>query len=197
MRVLIGCEFSGVVRRAFRDLGHDAWSCDILPAEDGSPHHHQGDLFEFLETSAPFSLAIFHPPCTHIAVSGAAWFKQKIADGRQQQGIDFFMKCTQTWIPRVCIENPVCIMSRLYRKPDQIVQPYQFGDPVTKTTCLWLKGLPKLTHTNVVEGSKYVTYPSGKRSPEWHANTGGGCGHKRSIFFPGIAEAMAEQWGSL
>lgn len=223
MRVLVGCECSGVVREAFRALGHDAWSCDIEPADDASPYHLQCDLFDII--GQDWDLGIFHPPCTHIAVSGAAWFKQKIADGRQQQGIDFFMRVVREseHIPRVAIENPVCIMSRLWRKPDQIIQPWQFGHRESKATCLWLRGLPKLTPTKIMEPAwlkdaegNDVRYGKNKsrvclahRNPEkwakarWDNQTASGqnrlppSGDRakiRSRTYEGIASAMAAQW---
>ncbi len=195
MRVLVACEYSGIVRRAFHEKGHDVMSCDLLPADDGSPYHYQGDVLDFWNQIGKIDLIIAHPPCTHLAVSGAAWFKQKQADGRQQEAVEFFMKMINAPAEKVCVENPVCIMSRLYRKPDQIINPWQFGQSVNKKTCLWLKNLPPLVPTNIVAQEEYVTYASGKRSPMWHAKTGGGCGHKRSLFFEGIAKAMADQWG--
>jgi hypothetical protein len=140
-------------------------------------------------------MMIAFPPCTHLAVSGARYFADKRADGRQQQAIDFFMALVNAPIAKICIENPVGIMSTTYRKPDQIIQPWQFGHKATKSTCLWLKGLPILIPTNVVDKGEFKQYASGRRSSLWHANTGGGCGHKRSITYQGIAEAMADQWG--
>ena len=224
MRVIVLCECSGVVREAFRALGHDAWSCDLQPADDGSPYHFQADALEVAK--GPYDLAICHPPCTDIAVSGAAWFKQKIADGRQQEGIDFFMRFTRLdHIPRVAIENPVCIMSRLWRKPDQIIQPYEYGHRESKATCLWLKGLPKLTPTNVCEpewqrnpdgtiyrdsgGSRYS--PSHYNPEKWAKarrknQTASGQNRLppsadrakiRSRTYEGIAKAMADQWSNL
>ncbi len=146
LRVLVGCESSGVVREAFRKLGHDAWSCDLIPADDGSEFHLQGDVLDFLDRD--WDIGIFHPPCTDLAVSGARWFPAKIADGSQARSIDFFMACMNAPIPRVAVENPIGIMSTKFRKPDQIIQPHQFGDPAFKATCLWLRGLPLLIPTN-------------------------------------------------
>lgn len=218
MRVLVGCECSGVVREAFRALGHDAWSCDIAPADDDSPYHLQCDVFEVM--ARQWDLGIFHPPCTHIAVSGAAWFRQKIADGRQRQGIDFFMRVVREseHMPRVAIENPVCIMSRIWRKPDQIIQPWQFGHRESKATCLWLRGLPKLVPTKIMEplwkkcpdGSDWTT-TAGKRESlaharpkmRWDNQTASGQNRLppsadraklRSRTYEGIASAMAAQW---
>jgi hypothetical protein len=148
-RALIACEFSGIVRSAFAVRDWDAWSCDLLPTERPGQHI-QGDVLEILDDG--WDLMIAHPPCQHLAVSGARWFAVKQADGRQQQGIDFFMALANASIPHKAIENPISIMSRLYRKPDQIIQPWQFGHGETKATCLWLTNLPKLTPTNIVTG---------------------------------------------
>lgn len=204
MRVLVACEFSGVVRDAFRKRGHDAWSCDLLPCEADPQWHIHGDAIKVM-ADHDWDLMIAHPPCTHLAVSGAAWFEEKRKDGRQQQGIDLFMAFVKTNIPRWCIENPVGIMSNLYRKPDQIIHPYYFGDEFQKTTCLWLRGLHPLSHsaeddlfyqkTHVGKG-EMVTYASGKTMPKWYAEAYGD-GHTRSKTFQGIADAMAEQWGAL
>jgi len=198
MKILVACEFSGVVREAFALEGHDAWSCDMLPTE-AEGRHIQGDVLKIINDG--WDLMIAHPPCTHIAVSGARHFKEKIADGRQQEAIDFFMALANCDITKIAIENPVCIMSTRWRKPDQIIQPYEHGHKAKKTTCLWLKNLPKLNPTNIVEpdlvsykkkdGSGYTTFskdymlqgPSKKR------------GKNRSRTYQGIADAMAEQWG--
>ena len=183
MRVLIGCEFSGVVRDAFIALGHDAMSCDILPTDAPGPHY-QGDLFDVID--AQWDLAIFHPPCTHLSVSGARHFAEKRMDGRQAQAISFFMKLAKCDIPMIAIENPVCIMSSLWRKPDQVIQPWQHGHGETKATCLWLKNLPLLKPTNIVEGRSdriHKLPPSADRAKI------------RSMTYPGIAEAMASSWG--
>ncbi len=191
MRVLVACEFSGIVREAFVKRGHDAWSCDLLPTEIPG-NHIQGDVLEILNDG--WDMMVAHPPCTHLAVSGAKWFEQKRKDGRQQEGIDFFMKFTNTNIPKVCIENPVGIMSTIWRKPTQIIHPWQFGDSFEKTTCLWLDGLPNLTPTNIVDKGDFVITKSGRKLPKWYSDASG---HRelRSITFPGIAQAMAEQWG--
>ena len=185
MRVLIACEFSGVVREAFRARGHDAWSCDLLPADDGSEYHFRGDLLGDL-LGRGWDLMIAHPPCTHLAVSGARYFKEKMADGRQQHAIDFFMVLINADIPKIAVENPVCIMSTKYRKPDQYIQPWQFGHGETKKTGLWLKNLPLLKPTNIVEGREARIHkmpPSKDRA------------RLRSITYQGIADAMADQWG--
>jgi len=183
MRVLIACEFSGTVRDAFLKRGYDAWSCDILPTEKDGPHI-QGDVLKILDDG--WDLMIAHPPCTHLAVSGARWFKEKQRDGRQQKGIDFFMSLINAPINKIVIENPVSIMSTQYRKPDQIIQPWQFGHGETKATCLWLKNLPKLVPTDIVEGREPRIHKMAPTVDRWK---------KRSKTFQGIADAMAEQWG--
>ncbi len=205
MRVLVACEYSGRVREAFRALGHDAWSVDLLPADDRSEYHLRRDVREVLQglprqfgysdmiglfgtnDGGPWDLMIAHPPCTHLSVSGARHFEAKRADGRQQDAIDFFLRLAHAPIPRIAIENPVCIMSSVWREPDQIIQPWQFGHGETKATCLWLKGLPPLMPTNVVAG----------REPRVHFMPPGPDRWKeRSRTFEGIAQAMADQWGS-
>jgi hypothetical protein len=189
MRVLVACEYSGAVRDAFAALGHDAMSCDLLPTE-APGNHYQGDIRDVIH--AQWDLMIAFPPCTHLCVFGARHFEQKVLDGRQNQGVSFFMEMTKVDIPKWCIENPVGIMSKLYREPTQIIQPYYFGDEAQKTTCLWLKGLPKLAATNLVDKGEMVTSPSGKTMAKWYSNADA---HTRSKTFPGIAKAMANQWG--
>lgn len=184
MKVLVACEFSGVVRDAFKRRGHDAWSCDILPSETIG-NHIKDDVLNHLNEG--WDMMIAHPPCTHLAVSGARHFAQKIADGRQQQAIDFFMRLVNANIPRICVENPVSIMSRRYRKPDQIVHPWMFGHGETKATCLWLKGLNKLQPSNVVDGRDQRVHRMPPSPNRWR---------ERSRTYRGIAEAMAEQWGN-
>lgn len=193
MKVLIACEYSGAVRSAFRELGHDAWSCDLLPADDGSKFHIQGDVLPIL--NGGWDMMIAFPPCTHLAVSGAKHFAAKRADGRQQQGIDFFMALANAPIPRIAIENPVGVMSSHWRKPDQIIQPYEHGHEATKTTCLWLKNLPPLTPTNIVgKGTRHIT-KGGNSLPTWYNLPPSKDRWKiRSATFQGIAEAMASQW---
>lgn len=187
MKVLVACEESQAVCKAFRVLGHEAYSCDIQPCSGGHPEWHlQVDALELLKMR--WDLIIAHPPCTDLSVSGARWFAQKRADGRQQRSIDFFMRFTNLDCPRVAIENPVCIMSSIWRKPDQIIQPWQFGHGETKATCLWLKGLPLLKPTNIV---------SGREQKVWKMPPGPERAKARSKTFPGIARAMAEQWGGL
>lgn len=213
MKVLIACEESQAVCIEFRKLGIEAFSCDIQECSGGYPEWHiKGDVLEQLDKG--WNMMIAFPPCTHLAVSGAAWFEQKRKDGRQQEGIDFFMKIANAPIDRIAIENPIGIMSKIYRKPDQVIQPYYFGDEFQKTTCLWLKNLPKLFHnsapnlfndpiTHVGKG-EFCTWVDGKtgkikqksifmeRGFKHHER-----GKARSKTFPGIAKAMAEQWGKL
>lgn len=193
MRVLVACEFSGIVRDAFAARGHDAWSCDLLPTERPGLHV-DGDVLDLLKPRM-WDLMIAHPPCTHLASSGARHFTAKRADGRQQQGIDFFMALTRAPIPRICIENPVGIMSTWYRKPDQIIQPWQFGHREMKATCLWLKNLPPLTPTDVV-GPPPTDPEERKRWQKVHRAPPGADRWKlRSRTYQGIASAMAAQWG--
>lgn len=185
MRVLVACEYSGRVREAFRRRGHDAWSCDLLDAEDNSPHHIKGDILRILPVGG-WDLMVAHPPCTHLAVSGARHFAAKQADGRQQEAIDFFLALARAPIPRIAIENPVCIMSSIWRKPDQTIQPWMFGHGETKATCLWLKGLPHLVPTNIVSGRHPRVHLMPPSEDRWK---------ERSRTYEGIAEAMGEQWG--
>jgi site-specific DNA-cytosine methylase len=197
LKVLLACEESQAVTKEFRRLGHEAYSCDILPTSGDYPEWHlQQDVEPLLKDT--WDLIIAFPPCTHLAVSGAAWFEQKKIDGRQQQGIDFFMLFTDLACEKVAIENPVGIMSSNYRKPDQIIQPYQFGDPYSKKTCLWLKGLPKLVSNNEVEPEPRKVFKSGNSMPAWYADAWSKAPAERSRIrsrtFPGIARAMAEQW---
>jgi len=197
MKILVACEESQSVTKEFRLLGHEAWSCDILPTSGNNPEWHlQQDVIPML--NEVWDMIIAFPPCTHLAVSGAAWFEEKRKDGRQQEGIDFFMQFTTLTCPRVVIENPVGIMSKLYRKPDQYIQPYQFGDPFSKKTCLWLKGVHNLIPTDLVSRGDFTLYASGKSMPTWYANaykfTSSERSKARSKTFPGIARAMAEQW---
>ena len=205
MRILIACEFSGTVREAFAKLGHDVWSCDIEPT-DIPGQHYQGDVMDII--GGGWDMLIAFPPCTHLAVSGAKHFEQKRKDGRQQQGIDFFMQMVNAPIDKISIENPVGIMSSIHQKPSQIIQPWQFGHEAQKTTCLWLKGLPKLHPTNIVNKGHFYISPSGKKMPTWLSDPVGADGKKlaygsveikkiRNKTFQGIADAMAEQWGSL
>ena len=207
MKVLVACEFSGVVRDAFRARGHAAWSCDLLPTEKPGPHLQQ-DVLDILDCG--WDLVIAHPPCTHLASSGARWFKQKREDGRMQQAFEFFMSFVGISAPFVAIENPVGVVSKLYRKPDQIIQPYWFGDSVQKATCLWLKGLPILTPTKVVDRGLIYVDPRGNKhggvhtlrakrsySPLMSLSRSEERWKIRSRTFQGVAEAMAVQWGNL
>ena len=191
MKVLVACEYSGRVRDAFRALGHDAMSCDLEPTDVPGPHY-QGNMFDIINDG--WDMMIAFPPCTHLAVSGAKHFAAKRADGRQQEGVNFFMACVNANIPRIAIENPVGIMSNLYCEPTQIIQPWQFGDEAQKTTCLWLKNLPRLRSTKIVGKGEFVEFDSGKRLPKWYSNADA---KVRSTTFPGIALAMADQWGRL
>lgn len=203
MKVLIACEESQRVCIAFRERGHEAYSCDIIECSGGHPEWHimqdvlqliNGDCdFETMDGSehticGKWDMIIAFPPCTDLAVSGARYFAEKRADGRQQRSIDFFMAFANANCDRIAIENPVGIMSTHYRKPDQIIQPWQFGHGETKSTCLWLKGLPKLTPTDVVEG---------REQKGWKMPPSADRAKLRSKTYPGIARAMAEQWGSL
>jgi site-specific DNA-cytosine methylase len=195
VRVLIACEESQAVCKAFRELGHEAYSCDILPCSGGHPEWHiQDDVLKHLEDG--WDLMIAHPPCTDLAISGARHFKKKVEDGRQQKSIEFFMKLINAPINKICVENPVCIMSSKYKKPSQIIHPWQFGHEAEKTTCLWLKGLNNLIPTKVVGKGEIITYKSGKRMSKWYANFPTKIrALMRSKTFHGIAKAMAEQWG--
>jgi hypothetical protein len=184
MRVLVACEFSGVVRDAFVDMGHDAISCDILPGEGKwYKNHYIGDVLNYLGEG--WDMMIAHPPCTHLAVSGARWFKGK--EQEQANALEFVQKLMDADIYRICIENPVSVISSKIRKPDQIIQPWMFGHGETKKTCLWLKNLPNLEPTEIVEGRENRIHrmpPSKDR------------GKLRSITYNGIALAMANQWGN-
>ncbi len=184
MKVLVACEESQAVTLALRALGHTAFSCDILPSSGGQPRWHlQQDVTGLLQQQ--WDMIIAFPPCTHLSSSGARWFKEKIADGRQQHAINFFMLLANADCPKIAIENPIGIMSTHYRKPNQIIQPWQFGHGETKATCLWLKGLPLLLPTNVVSGRVQRIHrlpPSPDRA------------RLRSVTLPGIAKAMANQW---
>lgn len=213
MRILVACEESQAVTIELRKLGHDAFSCDIQDCSGGHPEWHiKGDVLKILNGHCNFvtmnnhhynflcewDMIIAFPPCTHLAVSGARHFAEKRADGRQQQGIDFFMAIVNAKCNKIAIENPVGIMSTRYRKPDQIIQPYEFGDPYRKKTCLWLKGLPKLEPTNIVEPCDIRTYTKKDGSKTTFSDWYNKCGKEnqklRSKTFPGIAKAMAEQW---
>ena len=242
MRVLVACEESQAVTKELRALGHEAYSCDLLPCSGGHPewhfqddvirvmngwfdsnqvtmndefalnlnvwddyHEYEYDGYSIRQIGWEWDMLIAFPPCTHLATSGARHFAQKIADGRQQEGIDFFMQMVNAPIPKKAIENPIGIMSTKYRKPNQIIQPWQYGDKAQKSTCLWLEGLPNLTPTNIVEKGEFFEWidkKSGKkkRQAQWYmdalknAKTPQERSTLRSKTFPGIAKAMAEQW---
>lgn len=205
MKILIACEESQRVTTAFREKGHEAYSCDILPCSGGHPEWHlQQDVIPLL--SEKWDMIIAFPPCTHLASSGARWFNEKRRDGRQQQGIDFFMQFTNLKCEHVAIENPVGIMSTLWRKPDQIIQPWQFGHGETKATCLWLIGLLPLIATNIVNpdfmrkaDGTYYTDKKGKKYSRTHymSRNNKNRARDRSITYSGVAKAMAEQWSSV
>lgn len=219
MKVLVACEESQAVTIELRKLGHEAYSCDLIECSGGHPEWHiRQDVLSLLNGDCVFvtvdgnihtikgkwDMIIAFPPCTHLAVSGARHFEEKIKDGRQQQGIDFFMKFVKADCPRIAIENPIGIMSSKYRKPNQIIHPWMFGDKFTKSTCLWLKGLPNLEPTNIVEKGEFFewTDKNGKKKKQakWffdalkNAKTADERSKIRSKTFPGIAKAMAEQW---
>lgn len=195
MKVLIACEFSGRVREAFRALGHDAWSFDLLPSPDSSPYHIQADVVPTAYLGK-WDLMIAHPPCTRLANSGNRWRKGK--EKEEQEALDFVQILMDAPIPRIAIENPVGIISSRIRKPDQIVQPWMFGDEATKTTCLWLKQLPHLRPSLVVgRGERSIT-KSGRSLPKWYnLPPSPERAAIRSTTFPGFAAAMAEQWSNL
>lgn len=183
MKILIACEFSGIVRQAFRDLGHDAYSCDLLPAEDNG-FHIQDDVRRVLNDG--WDMMIAHPPCTHLAVSGARWFKDKQEE--QALALAFVQTLLDAPITLICLENPISIISTRIRKPDQIVQPWMFGHGETKATCLWLKGLPLLVATDVVDGRIPRVHHESPSPNRWK---------NRSRTYTGLAHAMAAQWGHL
>jgi len=216
MRVLVACEESQAVTKAFRALGHEAFSCDILPCSGGHPEWHiEGDVLAQLDKG--WDMMIAHPPCTFLSVSGARWMyhtddKHLPTSERrphpmhpnrrqyQREALDFVQALMDAPIPKIAIENPVSVISSQIRKPDQIIQPYHFGDEATKTTCLWLKNLPKLEHTDVVGKGEVVHFKSGKAMSKWHHDTfrlsAKERGKARSKTFPGIAKAIATQWGN-
>jgi len=181
MKVLVACEYSGRVRDAFLARGHDAISCDLLPSETPGPHY-QGDVLDILGNG--WDLIIAHPPCTHLAVSGARWFKEKQTE--QAEALEFVRMLMNAPASRIASENPISVLSSRIRKPDQIIQPWQFGHGETKATCLWLKGLPKLKPTNIVEGREAKVHRMAPSPDRWK---------ERSRTYEGVANAMAEQWG--
>ena len=206
MKVLIACEESQTVCKAFRERGHEAYSCDILEPSGGHPEWHiQGDALQAID-SQKWDLIIAHPPCTYLTVTGNRWFNvERYGDKAihryryQEEAMEFFMEIAGADCERIAIENPVGIMSSRWRKSDQIIEPWQFGDPYEKKTCLWLKGLPKLIPTNIVNVPPRKTFASGKSMPAWYADAWrmpkAERAKLRSKTFPGIAKAMAEQWG--
>jgi hypothetical protein len=219
-KVLIACEESQTIAKAFRDLGHEAYSCDLKPCSGGHPEYHiKCDVLSVIHDES-WDLMIAHPPCTYLAGSGVQWLSHpedkdlpfderrphpKYPNRREDmnESIGFVLALYNANIPHIAIENPVGLLSRKWRKPDQIIQPYMFGDEATKTTCLWLKNLPPLEPTNIVDKGERVVYASGKSHPKWYADALSKAKTKeerqtlRSVTFPGIANAMAEQWGSL
>ena len=192
MKVLIACEYSGIVRDEFLKRGIDAISCDLLPTDKPGPHY-QGDVFDIINDG--FNLMIAHPPCTHLAVSGAKHFRSLDKVRKQAESLLFVKKLMSANINHICIENPVSIISTMIREPDQIIQPWQFGDKAQKTTCLWLKNLPSLKPTNIVNKGNFHVTKSGKKLPIWYNLPPGSDRAKiRSKTFNGIASAMADQW---
>ena len=203
MKILVACEYSGAVRDEFIAKGHDAMSCDILPTDVPGPHY-QGDVKDILSDN--WDMIVAHPPCTYLTVTGNRWFNiEKYGDKARQrhldreEAIEFFMLFANANCDKIAIENPVGIISTRWRKPDQIINPYQFGDPFEKKTCLWLKGLPKLEPTNIVKPPPRTKYKSGKTMPSWYADAvslpKAERSKLRSKTFPGIAKAIADQWG--
>jgi hypothetical protein len=198
MRVLVACEYSGAVRDEFIKLGHDAMSCDLLPTDVPGPHY-EGDVFDIINDG--WDLMIAFPPCTHLALSGSQWFEAKRKDGRQQEAIEFVRRLMLAPIDKIAIENPMGVIPTFIRPYDQVIQPYEFGDHFQKTTCLWLKNLPKLRPTNIVSKGEFIEWVSKKgkkkRMAKWFADA---LNEKdlrwkiRSQTFPGIAKAMADQW---
>jgi hypothetical protein len=184
MKVLIACEYSGRVRNAFIALGHEAMSCDLLPTDSEGPHY-QGDVLDILNNG--WDLMIAHPPCTHLAVSGARYFSAKKASGVQDEALNFVRLLMDANIPKIAIENPISIISSQIRKPDQIIQPWQFGHGETKATCLWLKNLPLLKPTEIVQGREPKVHKMPPSPDRWKL---------RSTTYQGIANAMANQWGA-
>ena len=203
MRVLIACEFSGTVRDAFIKGGHEAMSCDLEPTSVPGPHY-QGNVMDIINDG--WDLMIAHPPCTYLTVTGNKWFKPEYADRfptrhqDRENAADFFMALANANIPKIAIENPIGVMSTRYKKPNQVVHPWQFGHEASKSTCLWLKGLPNLNPTNIVSKGEFITYKSGKRMTKWYADAASLSPKERAkvrnTTFQGIADAMAAQWGA-
>jgi len=191
MKILIACEYSGQIRDSFARFGHDVLSCDFLPTEREGKHY-QGDVRDILY-SQKWDLMVAHPSCTHLATSGARHFWRK--EKEQKEALDFVRLLMNAPIPRWAIENPISVISSRIRPPDQIIQPYEYGDSFQKSTCLWLKNLPKLRPTKIVDRGEFYVAPSGKKLPAWYAKHGKGKGKERSMSFPGIAKAIGDQWG--
>jgi len=209
VKILIACEESQTITKAFRKKGHNAYSCDLQAESGGHPEWHiKGDALKEAY-SGKYDLMIAHPPCTYLAVSGARWMYNKDGSRNEERwnnqldALEFVQKLMDAPIDKIAVENPVSVISSQIRKPDQIIQPYHFGDEATKTTCLWLKGLPLLTHTNVVGKGEKVTFKSGKSHPKWYADALSKAKTKaerqklRSKTFKGIANAIVDQWGSV
>jgi site-specific DNA-cytosine methylase len=187
VNVLVACEYSATVRDAFRARGHNAISCDLLPTEGDPKYHYQGDVFDILyKCNIRWDLMIAHPPCTHLAVSGSRWFKDKVEE--QKEALEFVKLLMLAPIEHIALENPISVISTKIRKPDQIVQPWMFGHGETKATCLWLKNLPKLEATNIVEGREARVHKMPPGPNRWK---------ERSRTYKGIAEAMADQWSNI
>lgn len=196
MKVLIGCEYSGRVRQAFRDLGHDAWSCDLLPCDDNSPYPIQGDVVSLLGDG--WDLAVFHPPCTYLAVSGMHWTSRGLRDPQlTEDALTFVQSLMSAPIEQIAVENPVSVISSRIRKPDQIIHPWWFGDDASKKTCLWLKNLPLLKPTDMLEGDDKTRRGNQTASGQNRLGPSHDRWKKRSETYPGIAKAMASQWGNL
>lgn len=196
MKVLIACEYSGVIREAFKAQGHDAWSCDILPTEIPG-NHYQGDVREILDKD--WDLMIAHPPCQYLSTSGNRWMKERPERQKHRdEALNFVRLLMDASIPMIAIENPISVISTQIRKPDQIIQPYMFGHNARKTTCLWLKNLPKLVPTNIVDSGEFHFTKSGRKLPKWYNLPPGPERSKiRSKTFEGIATAMADQWSKV
>ena len=215
LNVLIACEFSGAIRNEFRKLGHECMSADLVESNDNSPHHHIGDVREILHyhplNGKPWDLMIAHPPCTYLTVSGNRWFKPEYVERfpdrprQRKEAIEFFMELYNAPIPHIAVENPIGVMSTEFRKADQIIQPWQFGDKAQKSTCLWLKDLPLLEHTDVVEKGEFIYWVDKKtgktkRQAKWYADALSKSPTERAKIrnttFPGIAKAIANQWSN-
>lgn len=194
MKVLVACEYSGRVREAFRKRGHDAWSCDLLPAEDHSVHHITGDVLPLIHDS--WDLMIAHPPCTYLAVSGMHWTTRGLRDPQlTEDALEFVKALLSAPIDRIALENPVSVISSRIRKPEQIIQPWWFGDDASKKTCLWLKNLPALTPTNMLPGDNKTRRGNQTESGQNKLAPSADRWKQRSRTYQGIADAMAEQWG--